>query len=130
MGSRIRKNKYPIIATCRRGFICLSLICALIIQPHSVLADDSFALEDSADAAEQNNTVDSADSSANIEDDRKEEAGDSDGVPADSMKSAGGEDERDNVPEAGSRDVNADDNMAASNDEAIVDGEDTQDSIS
>ena len=130
MGSRIRKNKYPIIATCRRGFICLSLICALIIQPHSVLADDSFALEDSADAAEQNNTVDSADSSANIEDDRKEEAGDSDGVPADSMKSAGGEDERDNVPEAGSRDVNADDNMAASDDEAIVDGEDTQDSIS
>ena len=130
MGSRIRKNKYPIIATCRRGFICLSLICALIIQPHSVLADDSFALEDSADAAEQNNTVDSADSSANIEDDRKEEAGDSNGVPADSMKSAGGEDERDNVPEAGSRDVNADDNMAASDDEAIVDGEDTQDSIS
>ena len=130
MGSRIRKNKYPIIATCRRGFICLSLICALIIQPHSVLADDSFALEDSADAAEQNNTVDSADSSANIEDDRKEEAGDSDGVPADSMKSAGGEDKRDNVPEAGSRDVNADDNMAASDDEAIVDGEDTQDSIS
>ena len=130
MGSRIRKNKYPIIATCRRGFICLSLICALIIQPHSVLADDSFALEDSADAAEQNNTVDSADSSANIEDDRKEEAGDSDGVPADSMKSAGGEDERDNVPEAGSRDVNADDNMAASDDEAIVDGEDTQNCIS
>ena len=130
MGSRIRKNKYSVIATCRRGFICLSLICALIIQPHSVLADDSFALEDSADAAEQNNTVDSADSSANIEDDRKEEAGDSDGVPADSMKSAGGEDERDNVPEAGSRDVNADDNMAASDDEAIVDGEDTQDSIS
>ena len=130
MGSRIRKNKYPIIATCRRGFICLSLICALIIQPHSVLADDSFALEDSADAAEQNNTVDSADSSANIEDDRKEEAGDSDGVPADSMKSAGGEDERDNVPEAGSSDVNADDNMAASDDEAIVDGEDTQNCIS
>ena len=130
MGSRIRKNKYPIIATCRRGFICLSLICALIVQPHSVLADDSFALEDSADAAEQNNTVDSADSSANIEDDRKEEAGDSDGVPADSMKSAGGEDERDNVPEAGSSDVNADDNMAASDDEAIVDGEDTQNCIS
>ena len=130
MGSRIRKNKYSVIATCRRGFICLSLICALIIQPHSVLADDSFALEDSADAAEQNNTVDSADSSANIEDDRKEEAGDSDGVPADSMKSAGGEDERDNVPEAGSRDVNADDNMAASDDEAIVDGEDTQNCIS
>ena len=130
MGSRIRKNKYPIIATCRRGFICLSLICALIVQPHTVLADDSFALEDSADAAEQNNTVDSADSSANIEDDRKEEAGDSDGVPADSMKSAGGEDERDNVPEAGSRDVNADDNMAASDDEAIVDGEDTQNCIS
>ena len=130
MGSRIRKNKYPIIATCRRGFICLSLICSLIIQPHSVLADDSFALEDSADAAEQNNTVDSADSSANIEDDRKEEAGDSDGVPADSMKSAGGEDERDNVPEAGSSDVNADDNMAASDDEAIVDGEDTQNCIS
>ena len=130
MGSRIRKNKYPIIATCRRGFICLSLICALIVQPHTVLADDSFALEDSADAAEQNNTVDSADSSANIEDDRKEEAGDSDGVPADSMKSAGGEDERDNVPEAGSSDVNADDNMAASDDEAIVDGEDTQNCIS
>ena len=130
MGSRIRKNKYSVIATCRRGFICLSLICALIIQPHSVLADDSFALEDSADAAAQNNTVDSADSSANIEDDRKEEAGDSDGVPADSMKSAGGEDERDNVPEAGSRDVNADDNMAASDDEAIVDGEDTQNCIS
>ena len=130
MGSRIRKNKYPIIATCRRGFICLSLICALIIQPYTVLADDSFALEDSADAAEQNNTVDSADSSANIEDDRKEESGDSDGVPADSMKSTGGEDERDNVPEAGSSDVNADDNMAASDDEAIVDGEDTQDSIS
>ena len=130
MGSRIRKNKYSVIATCRRGFICLSLICALIVQPHTVLADDSFALEDSADAAEQNNTVDSADSSANIEDDRKEEAGDSDGVPADSMKSAGGEDERDNVPEAGSSDVNADDNMAASDDEAIVDGEDTQDSIS
>ena len=130
MGSRIRKNKYSVIATCRRGFICLSLICALIIQPHSVLADDSFALEDSADAAEQNNTVDSADSSANIEDDRKEEAGDIDGVPADSMKSAGGEDERDNVPEAGSSDVNADDNMAASDDEAIVDGEDTQNCIS
>ena len=130
MGSRIRKNKYSVIATCRRGFICLSLICALIVQPHTVLADDSFALEDSADAAEQNNTVDSADSSANIEDDRKEEAGDSDGVPADSMKSAGGEDERDNVPEAGSRDVNADDNMAASDDEAIVDGEDTQNCIS
>ena len=130
MGSRIRKNKYSVIATCRRGFICLSLICALIVQPHTVLADDSFALEDSADAAEQNNTVDSADSSANIEDDRKEEAGDSDGVPADSMKSAGGEDERDNVPEAGSSDVNADDNMAASDDEAIVDGEDTQNCIS
>ena len=130
MGSRIRKNKYSVIATCRRGFICLSLICALIIQPHSVLADDSFALEDSADAAEQNNTVDSADSSANIEDDRKEEAGDSDGVPADSMKSAGGEDERDNVSEAGSSDVNADDNMAVSDDEAIVDGEDTQNCIS
>ena len=130
MGSRIRKNKYPIIATCRRGFICLSLICALIIQPYTVLADDSFALEDSADAAEQNNTVDSADSSANIEDDRKEEAGDSNGVPADSMKSVGGEDERDNVPEAGSSDVNADDNMAASDDEAIVDGEDTQNCIS
>ena len=130
MGSRIRKNKYSVIATCRRGFICLSLICALIVQPHTVLADDSFALEDSADAAEQNNTVDSADSSANIEDDRKEEAGDIDGVPADSMKSAGGEDERDNVPEAGSSDVNADDNMAASDDEAIVDGEDTQNCIS
>ena len=130
MGSRIRKNKYSVIATCRRGFICLSLICALIVRPHTVLADDSFALEDSADAAEQNNTVDSADSSANIEDDRKEEAGDSDGVPADSMKSAGGEDERDNVPEAGSSDVNADDNMAASDDEAIVDGEDTQNCIS
>ena len=130
MGSRIRKNKYPIIATCRRGFICLSLICALIIQPHSVLADDSFALEDSADAAAQNNTVDSAEASANIEDDRKDEAGDSNGIPADSMKSAGGEDERDNVPEAGSSDVNADDNMAASDDEAIVDGEDTQNCIS
>ena len=130
MGSRIRKNKYSVIATCRRGFICLSLICALIVRPHTVLADDSFALEDSADAAEQNNTVDSADSSANIEDDRKEEAGDIDGVPADSMKSAGGEDERDNVPEAGSSDVNADDNMAVSDDEAIVDGEDTQNCIS
>ena len=46
------------------------------------------------------------------------------------MKSAGGEDERDNVPEAGSSDVNADDNMAASDDEAIVDGEDTQNCIS
>ena len=130
MGSRIRKNKYSVIATCRRGFICLSLICALIIQPHSVLADDSFALEDSADAAAQNNTVDSAEASANIEDDRKDEAGDSNGIPADSMKSAGGEDERDNVPEAGSSDVNADDNMAASDDEAIVDGEDTQNCIS
>ena len=130
MGSRIRKNKYSVIATCRRGFICLSLICALIVRPHTVLADDSFALEDSADAAEQNNTVDSADSSANIEDDRKEEAGDIDGVPADSMKSAGGADERDNGSEAGSSDVNADDNMAVSDDEAIVDGEDTQNCIS
>ena len=144
MERRKRKNKFPVSLICRRGFICLSLICALIIQPYTILADDSFAQADSADTAAQNNTADSAHSadvaaqdkaadsaaqdnaadsvhdaaqdnaadsaeaSANIEDNRKEEAGDSDGVPADSMKSIEDGEDRDNVPEAGSSDVNAD----------------------
>ena len=78
MDSQSGKNKSPVVVTCKRGFACLSLICALQILPQTVLADesasqidpkepvsqiqftDSVSHVDPAEAAAQNNAADSA----------------------------------------------------------------------
>lgn len=126
-GKSIRGKKYPVIAACRRGLICLSLICALIIQPYTVLANDSSAQVDSADASAENNTADPADAAAqnkaadtsevsrDLKEDRKEEVND-DGMQADSVTSVGGEDNRDSAPEADGIEIKADANANVNSD--------------
>ena len=60
MNSRKRKKKSPINMAWRRGFVCLSLICALQAQPLTILADGSFAQADLTNSAGQAKLTDSA----------------------------------------------------------------------
>ena len=142
--------------TCKRGFACLSLICALQILPQTVLADesasqidpkepvsqiqftDSVSHVDPAEAAAQNNAADSAEASEDIAAEQKEEAPES--APADDAASFEGESAQDNVPEAlGSENTQdsvpeaqgeADaESAAAPDDAAYREGEDMQDSV-
>ena len=59
MNSRKRKKKSPINMAWRRGFVCLSLICALQAQPLTILADGSFAQADLTNSAGQAKLTDS-----------------------------------------------------------------------
>ena len=138
MKSQKSKNKSPVNATRRRGFICLSLICALLIQPQNILAADSFAQANPtnsfaqanpADASTQNNTSDPAEDSEGFKEDRKEETRDGDDVTADIAAPVANEGDRDSVPEAGGSDADVTADTADSEDAASVEGIGTQDSV-
>ena len=105
MNSRKRKKQSHVIATWRRGLVCLGLICALQVQPLTVLADGSLAqadLTDSAvqvnptDATTQDNITDSAPVSEGIPEDLMGKADDS--TPADDAASLVSEDTKNSVP--------------------------------
>ena len=60
MNSRKKKKQYPVIATCRRGLVCLGLICALQVQPLTILAEGSIAQTELTDSAVQTELTDAA----------------------------------------------------------------------
>jgi hypothetical protein len=107
MNSRKRKKKSPINMAWRRGFVCLSLICVLLVQPLTVLADGSLAQAgrtdsaeqaDPADAAAQNNTADPAPATEGLSENLTGKADDS--TPADDTPSPEGEGTKHSVREA------------------------------
>ena len=60
MDRQKRKNKSPVVVTCRRSLACLSLVCAFQLLPQTVLADDPAAQVNPADSAAQIDLADSA----------------------------------------------------------------------
>lgn len=60
MDSRKRTLQSPVVATCKRGLACLSLICALQMLPQTVLANDTAAQVNPTDFATQIELTDSA----------------------------------------------------------------------
>ena len=60
MDSRKRTLQSPVVATCKRGLACLSLICTLQMLPQTVLANDTAAQVNPTDFATQIELTDSA----------------------------------------------------------------------
>ena len=149
MDSRKRTLQSPVVATCKRGLACLSLICTLQMLPQTVLANDTatqvnptdFAtqieLTDSAvqaepadvavqadpdDVAAQNNTADSSEATLGLEEAGRDDA-DVNSAASDDAESHESEGKKDNALEAGANDASA----AASDDSVTRDDKITDD---
>ena len=111
MNSRKRKKHSYVIATWRRGLVCLGLICALQVQPLTVLADGSLAQADLTDSAVQ---VDSEGSKVQVDSEGSKVQVDSaenligegdDSTPVDDAAALEGEGTQGNVPKDSGNDV-------------------------